>query len=67
MIDLQRLIEKYEKRTTELEAQLGAMRHKHDVLVEASRLLEDETPIPHKNLYQRILDADRERKKFKST
>ncbi len=42
MTDLQRLIEKYETRMAELEAQLGALRHKHEVLVEAARLLEEE-------------------------
>jgi len=42
MTDLQRLIEKYEKRMEELEAQIGALRHRHDVLLEASRLLEEE-------------------------
>jgi len=40
--DLQQLIEKYEKRIAELEAQIGALIHKHDILVEASGLLEKE-------------------------
>ena len=42
MTDLQRLIEKYEQRMAELEAQVEVLRHKHDVLLEASRLLEEE-------------------------
>ena len=42
MTHLQRLVEKYEKTMTELEAQIGALRHKHDILLEASRLLEEE-------------------------
>jgi len=42
MTDLQRLVEKYEKRMEELEAQIGALRHKHDILLEAARLLEEE-------------------------
>ncbi len=46
MDDVQRLIEKYEKRIAELEAQIGALRHKHDILVEASRLLEEEAQAP---------------------
>jgi hypothetical protein len=46
MTDVQRLIEKYEKRMAELEAQIGALRHKHDILVEASRLLEEEAQAP---------------------
>ncbi len=46
MTDLQRVIEKYEKRMTELEAQMGVLRHKHDILLEASRLLEEEAQAP---------------------
>jgi hypothetical protein len=46
MNDLQRLIEKYEKRMAELEAQIGALRNKHDILVEAARLLEEEAQAP---------------------
>jgi uncharacterized protein YjbI with pentapeptide repeats len=42
MTDLQQLIEKYEQRMAELEAQVEVLRHKHDVLLEASRLLEEE-------------------------
>ena len=45
MTDLQQLIEKYEKRMAELEAQIEELRHKHDILVEASRLLEEEAQI----------------------
>ena len=42
MTDLQRLVEKYEKRMEELEAQIEALRGKHAILVEAARLLEEE-------------------------
>jgi hypothetical protein len=42
MTDLQRLIEKYEQRMTELEAQIRTLKHKCDILLEASRLLEEE-------------------------
>ncbi len=41
MTDLQRLIEKYEKRMAELEAQIEEVKRKHDILVEASRLLKE--------------------------
>ncbi len=44
--DLQQLIEKYQRRMADLEAQIAALRHKHDVLVEASRLLEEEPQTP---------------------
>ncbi len=46
MTDLQQLIEKYQRRMAELEAQLTALRHKHDILVEAARLLEEEAQVP---------------------
>ncbi len=46
MTDLQQLIEKYEKRMTDLEAQIAALRHKHDTLLEALRLLEEEAQTP---------------------
>jgi uncharacterized protein YjbI with pentapeptide repeats len=46
MTDLQRLIEKYEKKMEGLEAQVAALRHNHDILLEASRLLEDEARTP---------------------
>ena len=39
--DLQRLIEKCRKEITELETQVEEVRHKHDILLEASRLLEE--------------------------
>jgi hypothetical protein len=42
MANLQRLIDKYEKRMAELEVQIGALRHKHNVLLEATRLLQEE-------------------------
>jgi len=41
--DLRRLIEKYRKEITQLEAQLQEVKHKHDILVEASRLLKEES------------------------
>jgi Sec-independent protein translocase protein TatA len=41
--DLQRLIEKYRKEITRLEAEAEEVKHKHDILVEASRLLEEES------------------------
>jgi len=40
--NLQRLIEKYRKEITQLETQLQGVRHKRDILVEASRLLEED-------------------------
>jgi uncharacterized protein YjbI with pentapeptide repeats len=46
MTDLQQLIEKYEKRMAELEAQVEALRGKHAILVEASRLLAEEAQTP---------------------
>ena len=61
MTDLQRLIEKYRKEITQLEAQAEEMKHKHDILVEASRLLEEEILPPHRTLYERLSDASRER------
>jgi hypothetical protein len=36
------LIEKYEKRMTELETEIGLLRRNRNVLLEASRLLEEE-------------------------
>ena len=50
MNDLQRLIEKYEKRIAELEAQIGALIRKRDILVEAARLLEEEGLTLHKTV-----------------
>jgi hypothetical protein len=41
MPDLQRLIEKYKKEITQLEAQVKDVKRKHDILAEASRLLEE--------------------------
>ena len=45
MTDLQQLIEKYGRTMAELEAQLGVLRHKHDILLEAARLLEEEDQV----------------------
>ena len=61
------MIEKYKKEITQLETQLQKVKHKHGILVEAARLLEEEELIPHRNLYQRIQDAERKRKQFRST
>jgi hypothetical protein len=47
MNDLERLIVKYRKEIVQREAQLQELNHKHDVLVEASRLLEEEVLAPH--------------------
>ncbi len=48
--DLHRLMEKYGKEITKLEAQVGEVMHKHAVLVEASRLLEEERAHPSRTL-----------------
>ena len=42
MTDLQRLIEKYRKEITRLQAEAEEAKHKHDILVEASRLLKED-------------------------
>lgn len=47
MTDLQRLIEKYRKEIAQLEARAQEVKHKHDILVEAPRLLEEEGLTPH--------------------
>ena len=44
--DLQRLIEKYKKETAQLEADVEEVKRKHDILLEASRLLEEEALTP---------------------
>ncbi len=44
--NLQRLIEKNAKELTKLEAQLQDVKHKHDILVEAARFLEEEVLTP---------------------
>jgi hypothetical protein len=61
MTDLQRLIEKYEKRMAELEAQVEEVKHKHDILLEASRLLEEEVLMPHRLLYDGLPVASEEK------
>ncbi|HME46063.1 MAG TPA: pentapeptide repeat-containing protein [Syntrophorhabdales bacterium] len=61
MTDLQRLIEKYEKKMAELEAQVEVLRHKHDILLEASRLLEEEVLTPGTTLYEKLSDASRDK------
>ncbi len=40
--DLQRLMEKYGKKITQLEAEAEEVKHKHTILMEAARLLEEE-------------------------
>jgi hypothetical protein len=42
LTDLQRLIEKYRKEITRLEAEAEEVKHKHDILMEASRLLKED-------------------------
>ena len=59
--DLQRLIEKYRKEITQLEAQVEEVKHKHDILLEASRLLEEEGLTPHRTLYEMLSDASQEK------
>jgi tetratricopeptide (TPR) repeat protein len=48
--DLQRLIEKYRKGIIQLEAQVEEVKHKLDIVVEASRLLEEEGLARHRTL-----------------
>jgi len=59
--DLQRLIEKYKKEITQLEAQVEEVKHKHNILLEASRLLEEEGLTPHRTLYEKLANASREK------
>ncbi|HME44160.1 MAG TPA: hypothetical protein VKF36_13800 [Syntrophorhabdales bacterium] len=59
MTDLQRLIEKYGKEITQLEAQVEEVKHKRNILVEASRLLEEEALTPHRTLYEKLANASR--------
>jgi len=50
MTDLQRLIEKYRKEIAQLEAQLQGVKHKHGILVEDARLVEEEGLVRHSPL-----------------
>ena len=50
MTDLQQLIEQSEKSIPELESELDALKHNHDILVEASRLLEEDVLTTHRNV-----------------
>ncbi|MGD0238480.1 MAG: hypothetical protein ABSC55_28580 [Syntrophorhabdales bacterium] len=59
--DLQQLIERYRKEITQLEAQVEKVKHKHDILVEASRLLEEEGLTPHRTLYEKLSNASHEK------
>ncbi len=52
--DLQWLIDKYRKEITQLEADLGELKHKRNVLLEAARLVEEETYTPHRTLYENL-------------
>ena len=61
MDDLQRLIQKYEKEIAQLQAHVGEIKHKLDIMVEASRLLEEEVLVPHRTLYEKISDACEEK------
>jgi len=61
MTDLERLIEKYKKEIAYLEAQIEEVSHKRDILVEATRLLQEDLLTPHKTLYERLSDAGREK------
>ena len=61
MTDLQRLIEKYRKELTQLEAQIEEVKHKHGILVEASRLLGEEALTPHRTLYEKLPVANEEK------
>jgi len=61
MNDLDRLIEKYGKEIAHLEAQHQELNRKLDVLVEASRLLEEEVVAPHKTLYEELSDLHRKK------
>ncbi len=46
MTNLEQLIEEYRRRIADLETEIAAVRHKHAILVEASRLLEEEPQTP---------------------
>ncbi len=50
MTDLQRLMEKYRKEITQLEAEVEEVKHKHGILVEAARLFEQEGLARHRRL-----------------
>ena len=55
--DLQQLIERYRKEITQLETQVEKVKHKHDILVKASRLLEEETD-PSQNFIRKALKRE---------
>jgi uncharacterized protein YbgA (DUF1722 family) len=61
MTDLQRLTEKYRKEITQLEAHIAELKRKQNILVQASRLLEEELLTPHRTLYEKLSDASREK------
>ena len=52
MTDLQRLMERYRKEIREIEARVEEVKHKQDILLEASRLLEEEGLTPRRTLAQ---------------
>jgi len=47
--DLQRLIEKYTNEIEQFEGQLREVKRKHDILMEAARLVDEEALNPHKS------------------
>ena len=59
--DLQRLIEKYRKEIIQLEAQVEEAKRKYHILLETSRLLEEEALTPHRTLYEKLANASREK------
>jgi hypothetical protein len=59
MTDLHLLIEKYKKTIAQIEGQIVEVKHKHDVLVEASHLLEEEAMAPYRTLHDILVEASR--------
>jgi tetratricopeptide (TPR) repeat protein len=59
--DLQRPTERYGKEITQFDAQGEGVKHEHDILLEASRLLEEEVVTPHRTLYENLLSASEEK------
>ena len=60
-MDLQRLIEEYRKEIMQLETELQRLKHKHDILVEAARLLNEKILTPHRSLHQEPAGTHREK------
>ncbi len=59
--NLRQLTEKYAKEITQLEAQLQEVKRKHDILVEAARLLEEEVLTPHGSVCEELSDTHQEK------